>query len=157
MTRHITYQQEFLCSFAEESKELLQLHWQEIALNRDRIKLNPDWDAYEALESSGVLKVFTARSDNKLVGYFVVLVGNNLHYKDHLFATNDVIFLHRDYRKGLTGYKLIKFAEKCLSSDGVSVLNINTKLHKDFGPVLSRGGYNPIETVYSKYIKKENN
>lgn len=148
----ITYQQEFLPSVKDECRYLIQQHWEEIALNKDVIKLNPDWDAYEALEGEGKLKVFTARDDNNLIGYFVVLVGTNLHYKDHLFAENDIIFLRKDYRKGMTGAKLIKFAEECLTKDGVSVLNINTKVHQPFDPLLERLGFNCIERVYSKVL-----
>ena len=148
----ITYQQEFLSSVKVECQYLIQQHWEEIALNKEVIKLNPDWDAYEALEGDDKLKVFTARDGNNLIGYFVVLVGTNLHYKDHLFATNDIIFLRKDYRKGMTGAKLIKFAEGCLTEDGVSVLNINTKVHQPFDPLLERLGFNCIERVYSKVL-----
>jgi len=68
------YQQEFLSSVYIEIQALIELHWEQIALNKDEIKLNPDWDQYEAAEAQGVLKVFTARDEGVLVGYFVVLV-----------------------------------------------------------------------------------
>jgi GNAT superfamily N-acetyltransferase len=148
----ITYQQEFLDSCADEAKVLLENHWKEIALNKDKIKLNPDWEAYANLEVNGVLRIFTARDNGVLVGYFVVFVHRHIHYKDHLFANNDVLFLSEEYRKGFTGIRLIKFAEGCLKSDGVSVLNINTKIHKPFDPIMERMGFNLIERVYSKYI-----
>ena len=148
----IKYQQEFLITCADEAKELIQLHWEEIALNKVSIKLNPDWKAYEFLEKEGKLKVFTARDDGNLVGYFVVLVGTNLHYKDHVFAENDVLYLHQDYRKGYTGIKLIKFAEKCLKDDGVSIIKVNTKVHKPFDIIMDRLDYNLIERVYTKYL-----
>jgi GNAT superfamily N-acetyltransferase len=148
----IVYQQEFLSTARPDAQELLKDHWEEIALNKDKIALNPDWEAYEKLEDDGKLKVFTARDNNKLIGYFVVIVGINPHYKDHLFAVNDIIYLDKDYRKGFTGIKIIKFAEKCLKEDGVSVLSINTKVHKPFDRVMVYLGFRPIERVYSKYI-----
>jgi GNAT superfamily N-acetyltransferase len=148
----IKYQQEFLYSVEDDAKPLLESHWQEIAVNKDKIKLNPDWDTYRSLEEQGKLKIFTAREDGSLVGYFVVVVTANIHYKDHLFASNDIIYLAPDYRKGFTGIRLIKFAEKCLKEDGVSVLTINTKVHKPFDSVLERLNFNLIERVYSKYI-----
>lgn len=148
----VNYQQEFLSQVVEEAKPLLKEHWEEIALNQDNIKLNPDWEAYGSLEEKGKLKIFTARVDNRLIGYFVVIVGYNIHYKDHLFASNDVIYLHKDYRKGFTGIKLIKFAEGCLKEDGISVLTINTKVHQPFDGVLDRLGFGLIERVYSKYL-----
>lgn len=131
---------------------MIAQHWEEIALNQDKIKLNPNWDAYRSLEGIGAFRIFTARDDGKLVGYFAVFVEPNLHYQDHLFARNDVLFLHEDYRKGFCGVKLIRFAEKCLQDDGVSVLAINTKAHKDFSSVLNWMGFDKTETVHTKYI-----
>jgi len=151
----VNYQQEFLSQVEDDIKYLIELHWGEIALNKDSIKLNPDWDAYSNLEKQGKLKVFTAREDGLLVGYFVVILGTNIHYKDHMFANNDVIYLHKDYRKGFAGIRLIKFAEKCLKEDGVSVLTINIKVHKPFDKVLERLKFKHIERVYSKYLKGE--
>lgn len=148
----VKYQQEFLDSVIDQIKPLLNSHWEEIALNKDKIKLNPDWEAYESLEAQGKLKIFTARDDEQLVGYFVVIVGTNIHYKDHLFASNDIIYLSPEYRKGFMSIKLIKFAEKCLKADGVSVLTINTKVHKPFDKLMDFLKFRKIERVYSKYV-----
>ena len=147
------YQQEFLDQVKDDALYLLDLHYNEIALNQNKIKLNPDWDVYKELEQEGKLKIFTARDNGTLVGYFVVVVGVNMHYKDHTFACNDVIYLHKDYRKGFAGIKLIKFAKKCLTEDGVSVLTINTKVHQPFDRVLERLGFKLIERVYSSYLQ----
>jgi len=148
----IDYQQEFLNQVRSDAEPLIKLHWDEIALNQDKIKLNPDWEAYQKLEDDNRLKIFTARSGKQLVGYFVVILGANIHYKDHIFASNDIIYLHKDYRKGFVGIRLIKFAEKCLKDDGVSVLLINTKIHRPFDKLLERLKFKPIERVYSKFI-----
>ena len=149
----ITYQQESIATCVEEIKPLLEQHWQEIALNQQMIKLNPDWQAYYNLEECGALKIFTARSEGALVGYFVVICRKHLHYIDHVFAFNDILYLHKDYRKGLTGAKLMKFAEKYLKEDGVSVVVVNTKKHKPFDSLLEWLGYNHIENIYSKTLR----
>lgn len=149
----ITYQQEFLVTVENDIKPLLERHWEEIAVNKDVIKLNPDWDAYAELEWNGNLKIFTARDDGKLIGYFVVIVRKHIHYKDHLFAANDILFVAPEFRKGTTGTKLIKFAEKCLKEDGVSVLVVNTKRHKPFDKLLDWLGFNHVENVYSKLLR----
>ena len=149
----IKYQQEFLSQVQSDIEPLINLHWKEIALNQDNIKLNPDWEAYANLEAEGKLQIFTAREGDLLVGYFVVTLGYNIHYKDHLCASNDVIYMHKDYRKGFAGIRLIKFAERVLREDGVSTLTINTKVHQPFDKVLERLKFKPIERVYSKYLK----
>ena len=144
------YQQEFYHQVKKELPKLISMHWEEIALNQDVIKLDPDWEAYEDLERNGNLKIFTSRKDSKLVGYFVVILQRSLHYKKHIYASNDIIFLHPEHRKGFMGIKLIKFAEKCLKDDGISVLVINSKTHKPFDAILNRIGYSHIENVFTK-------
>lgn len=146
------FQQELLHQVYDEIQDLLDEHWQEIALNKDFIELKPDWKQYEDAEKAGILKGFTARVEGHLVGYLVVLVQRSMHYSDHTFATNDVLFLHSEHRKGLAGWRLIKFAEKCLTDDGVSMLFVNTKVHKPFDALMERMGYNLIERVYSKRL-----
>ena len=148
----VKYQQEFLDSVVEEAKGLLESHWDEIALNKDKIKINPDWDTYYALQEQGKLDIFTARDEGVLVGYFVVFVSPHIHYKDHLFAKNDLLYLAPSHRKGFTGVKLIKFAEKMLKEDGVSVLVVNTKNHKPFHKLMKFLGFTSEDTEYTKYI-----
>lgn len=148
-----TFKQEFLETVKEDILPLLDEHWKEVAVNKDVIKLNPDWEAYADLEQAGCLKIFTVREDEKLIGYFVVIVRKHIHYKDHLFAANDIIYISPEHRKGSLASKLIKFAEKCLREDGVSVLIINTKIHKPFDELLSWLGFTCTERLYSKLLR----
>lgn len=137
----------------EEIEPLLNDHWEEIALNKDTIKLNPDWEKYARLDANNMLRVFTARTNGKLIGYFVVILETSLHYSDHVFAHNDIIFLAKEYRKGMTGVKLIKYAEKRLALEGVKQLFINTKKHQPFDPILKRLKFNEVEKVYAKVLR----
>lgn len=149
----ISYQQEFLISIRKELESLIVDHWEEIALNKEVIKLNPDWDAYETLEEDGTLKIFTARDDKTLIGYFVVFCRPHIHYKDHVFAYNDVVFLKAEYRKAGVGAELLRFAEKWLKEDKVSVLVVNTKRHKPFDNLLVDLGYTHTENIYTKLLR----
>jgi GNAT superfamily N-acetyltransferase len=125
VTNGIKYAREDLYEVKDEAAHLLEKHWEEIALNKEKIKLNPDWNAYDAMYKSGQLGIYTARKNGKLIGYFVVVATPSLHYKDHLFAVNDIIYLDPEHRKGFVGIKLIKFAEEDLKKFGVSVFTIN--------------------------------
>lgn len=149
----VSFKQELLNDTRDAATSLLWAHWREVALNKDIIPLDPDWDAYERLEDDGKLRIFTARDGIKLVGYFVVIVSSHLHYKSTLFAENDLIYLDPDYRKGHVAARLIRFAEKCLREDGVTVLMINTKDHRPFDPLLVRSGYGLVERVYGKRLR----
>jgi len=148
----VKYQQEFLDSVVDDIRPLLESHWEEVALNKEKIKINPDWDTYYALQEQGKLDIFTARDEGVLVGYFVVFVSQHIHYKDHLFANNDLIYLAPSHRKGFTGVNLVKFAEACLKEDGVSVLTVNTTNRKPFDNILRYLGFSPSEVLHSKYI-----
>jgi len=128
-------------------------HWEDVALNQDTVKLDPDWDAYKKLYEAGVLLVVTSRYDEKLVGYSVYIVGESLHYKGLKIAESDAFWLDKEYRKGMTGMKMIKFAEKALKDRDVDFIMSKVKIHRDIGPVFERMGYSPIETVYSKGLK----
>lgn len=144
---------ENLAKVRREIEPLLEEHWKEIALNKEKIKLNPDWRAYADLDSINALRIYTARKDGKLMGYFVVIVSKSLHYRDHLFANNDIIFLTKPARKGLTGVKLIKFALDALEAEGVTKVHINTKAHQPFDAILERLGFDEIERVYSLMLR----
>lgn len=146
------YQIEKVDAIKKELEVLIKNHWEEIALNQDKIKLNPDWDTYRKLENIGMLYLYTARKDKKLAGYFCVVATKGLHYADHILAACDVIYISPEYRKGSAGSKLIKYAEKDLKDKNVSSLSINTKCHAPFDALLERMGYGLIEKTYSKYI-----
>jgi len=144
---------ECLASVKEDIKPLIEKHWELVALNQGKIKLNPNWEEYAKLDSAGTLRVFTARQDGELVGYCVLMVGRSAHYKDHIFANNDVLFVLPDSRAGATGYKLTKFAEDYCRDNGISLLNINTKVHLPFDSLMLSMGFDLVERIYSKCFK----
>lgn len=148
------YALECLGSVKQEIQPLIEEHWELVALNKGSIKLNPDWKQYALLDAQGVLKIFTARDNGSLVGYFILLVNNSLHYKDHIFAVCDIIFVTPSARAGATGYNLLKYAENWCVENNVSLMNINTKVHIPFDKLLERTGFTLIERIYSKYIGK---
>lgn len=150
----ITYQLEAFTSIKKEIQPLIVQHYEEIALNKEKIKLNPDWKEYARLDAVGALRCFTARNDEELIGYFVVIVSKSLHYSDHLFAHNDVIFLNKKARQGTTGFKLLKFATEQIKDEGVSLMIVNTKIHQPFDVLLDRLEYNHTENLYTICFKE---
>jgi len=147
-------QHEFLASFKEDIKPLLEKHWQEVALYQGKIKLNPDWQEYARLDAAGSLVAFTARKDGVLVGYCVLVKSRSMHYKDHIFASNDVVFVIPEYRNTSTGYKLIKAAQDYCIDAGVSIMTVNTKVHIPFDKLMLDMGFDLIERIYSILLRK---
>jgi len=151
----IKIQLESMTNVKKDIKPLLDEHWELVALNQGAIKLNPDYEEYARLDAAGVLKIFTARDNGVLVGYFVLTVAKSIHYSDHLFAVNDVIFVKPDSRAGATGFKLIKYAEDYCKEAGVSVMTLNTKVHIPFDKLMVHMGFELIERVYSKFLRNK--
>ena len=144
---------ECLASVQEDIKPLIKEHWEIVAVNQGKILLNPHWEEYAKLDAAGKLRVFTCRKDGQLVGYCVLTIGQSLHYKDHIFANNDVTFVLPEHRSGATGYYLLKFAEDYCLKNNISLMNINTKVHVPFDVLLISMGFDLIERVYSKCFK----
>lgn len=148
----VVYQEEFYGEVVEDIKPLIAKHWEEIALHKDKIQLNPDWEVYEALNNIDRLRIYTARLDGELIGYFIVLLHKHMHYTDHVYALNDIIYIKPEKRGSTLAYRLIKYVEKELVDSGVSVLMINMKTHAPFDSLLEGCGFKNVERVYSKYI-----
>lgn len=146
----VRFQVEDYLDAIDEMRELYPDHWKEIALDHDKIKLDPDYDRYELLSRAGVLHVVTARSGPKLVGYHMSIVMPHLHYKSSLTAFTDVFYLKPEYRKGMTGYRLLRTFRDSVKARGVQKVYMMTKLGIDLDPVLKRLGFKPIERVYAQ-------
>lgn len=157
----ITYQEEPFDTAFEEAQELLEQHWEEIAMNKDKIKLAIDKDRYKELADRGVLHIVTARDANiqkwaydpgKLIGYHVGMITPHLHYKNDLHGLTDIFFIHPDYRKGRIGIELFKFVEKAMKAHGVVKMMTAVKMHKDVGKIFEWLGWTEAERGFCKYI-----
>jgi hypothetical protein len=149
----VDFAHESYANVKNEIKPLLQEHWKEIALHTDDIKLEPNWNAYSRMAEQGALRVYTARKDGELVGYFVCIVMPSIHYMRHLFANNDILFLKKAQRKGTAGIRLIKYAVEELTKEGVTLININVKKKQDFGLVLEHIGFEHVEDLWQLKVK----
>lgn len=150
----ITYQQESLVTVIKDVGELARLDWEEINHDDEAYPFDPDWDLYSALEDVGALSIFTVRDGDRLVGYFSVVKSPNPHSKGKFIFCNDVIFLHKDYRKGFVGHKLFQFVEKCLKEDGCTNLQVIFTQQYNITPLLTKLGYKPIESKFEKRLDK---
>lgn len=136
---------------------MFKRHWREIALNQDKVPLEPNWDGYLKLDVGGILRVLTVRANGLLVGYHFVLVFPHLHYASTLSAQTDIFWLDPAYRTGWTGYKLLKLVRDTLKENGVKLHAINIKLHVEaergtLAVLFKRLGYKSIETVFSQFL-----
>lgn len=148
--------EEYSDALVDEIGPLLVRHWHEVAHYAD-IPLAPRWDRYRALADTGALRVYTARIDGQLVGYSVHFVAPSLHYGTALTASEDLVFVAPEYRKGRLGYGLIQFADAQLRADGVQVgyRHVKLKPDLDFSPLLERMGYENIDRIMGRRFDRE--
>lgn len=151
----ITYQVEQWRDAAPEMAELWQRHWEEVAINRDSIKLAVDHKSYEAFADAGALHVVTARSPQGLIGYRIDIVRPHLHYVNDLHAFTDVYYIAPEHRNGWVGVKLIKTSDRTLKARGVKKVLTGTKLHLDMGRLLEHQGYHETERLYTKVLNDQ--
>jgi len=146
----VNLQRETYKGVIEELKPLLMKHWEEIAHYKD-IPLDPAYEVYQSIEDKGALRMFTARDDGgRIVGYSVFFRGS-LHYKGFNTFSQDVLFVLPEYR-GRLGYRLIRFCDEQLKAEGAQVVYHHVKLQHDFGPLLKRMGYEPIDVIYGRRL-----
>jgi GNAT superfamily N-acetyltransferase len=140
-----------MSAILDEIKPMLWEHWAEIAHYPD-IPLEPNWPWYEGAEAAGQLRIYTARACFALIGYCIYVVGPGLHYKSSTYANQDILFFTPGHRRGRIGRDFIRFTENQLRAEGVHVVLQHVKFAHDFGPMLKRDGYEPIDTIWGKRL-----
>jgi GNAT superfamily N-acetyltransferase len=148
----ITIQLEDLKEVLPELIDLLDSHYEELTLNKDRVKLNPVWSRYFAMVEENKFFAIIARDENKPIGYAGFILDQHLHYADLIVAANDVLFIHPDYRKGMFGVKFLKFCEKTMKDLGAMKLTWHIKHSNDFRPILNRMKYEDEDIISGKFL-----
>lgn len=147
----ITAQVESLTARLEEMKPLFPLHWEELALNRDKVPLDPQYDIYLARDARGEVLFITLRELGELVGYFVGFVAPGLHYRTCLTLTMDIFYVRPD-KRGRCGVRLFRAVEEEAKRRGVKRMFVGSKCHKDASWLFERLGYEEVERYFSKWI-----
>lgn len=150
LTSHI----EPLMPQIEELKTLFGAHYEELALNQDKVPLDPMWEVYEFKESRGETCYVTLRDGGQLIGYVVMFVAPGLHYRTCLTAHMDILFVRPDRRdataKGVL--LMLRTLERELRRRGVQRWFMGHKYHKDIGVIFRRIGMVPAESTYTKWL-----
>jgi len=145
-------QETFVQVFAD-AQELLEKHWDELAVNKAERPLDIDVDRYRQLDVLGLLKVFTLRDENnKLAGYATFMVMPNLHYKTWVCATCDVYYVDPACRKNGWGKFFFEFIKEQLKLYRVNSIYVHDKLSHSHSHLFKALGFKPIEQTYELVI-----
>lgn len=150
----ITAHVENLTENLEQLKQFFPTHWKELALNRDKVPLDPQYDIYLKRDALGEVLYVALRKEGELIGYFVGFIAPGLHYRTCLTLTMDIFYLDPKHRDGnpRAGLTLFREVEREAKRRGVQRMFMGSKLHRDSGALFQRLEYEPVETYYSKWI-----
>jgi len=149
ITYHVESFEERLC----ELKRLLPLHYEELALNKDKVPLSPQYDVYIQRERNGELLFVTARDAGELVGYFIGFIAPGLHYSTCLTCIMDIFYIAPGHRGSNAGWELFQFVRKENKRRGVQRWFMGAKVHFDCSFLFEKLGAELVEKTYSLMLE----
>lgn len=135
-----------------EVSSLLEMHSQELNLDKELQVLNPDWEMYRLATDLGKMFTLEARVNGVLVGYSANVLQNHPHYKDLRVSSNDVLFLHPDYRGSSVGGRLLLATERTAKEHGAQAHSWHAKPGTALDAILSNSGYRVQDIIYTKRL-----
>jgi len=148
----ITFHVESFTERLEELKVLLPQHYEELALNKDKVPLSPQYEVYTERERQGMTFFVTARDSGRLVGYFIGFIAPGLHYSTCLTCIMDIFYIEPAHRGSNAGIQLFKFVEQELRRRGVQRWFMGAKAHFDCSFLFEKLGAELVEKTYSKWL-----
>lgn len=145
----IHFGREYHSNIVDEILPLFKKHHEEISKFKD-VPLDPDFAIYDACEAAGVLRLYTARKQGKLVGYAVFIMRKHPHYQSIVQANQTLLFIDPDHRG--FGMKFIAWCDEQLKADGVGMIQHGVTERCDFSLILKRLGYELTERLYVRRI-----
>lgn len=145
---------ESFASIASDLAKLFPLHWQELALFKDRIPLCPQYHEYVARDEAGKLFVVTGRWDGRIVSYYIAQVMPGFHYETTLTATGDIAYVTSDVRDRGLALPMFRLVEKELRRRKTKVWYSGYKTDNDMGMprLLTALKFQPADTYMVKWL-----
>jgi GNAT superfamily N-acetyltransferase len=141
-----------LDEFKEVADPLFEEHYEEIARNKQVMKLNPNWPHYHSVDKLGWLFIYLAMQDDVCIGYSMNIMMHHLHYADLRVCQNDVLFVKKEFRGGRLGLRLLKVTEDHARSEGCKLMLWHAKEDTALAKLLPKLKYGVQEIMYSKEI-----
>lgn len=148
----LTAQVESFTELQPQLAKLFPLHWEELALNQDKVPLDPQYEVYFERERRGEVLLITLRERGEIAGYFIGFVAPGLHYKTCLTCIMDIFYVSPEHRNKRGGIKLFREVEKECKRRGVQRMMVGSKDHKPAARLFEALGYIRIESYYSVWL-----
>ena len=144
----------FTEDFFKEAALLIAAHGEETNYLGEEFSPDPDVDLHVQLGSMGLMRLFTARSDDgELAGYLVYVVAPNMQFKTLTIATQTALFIAPEFRKTNAVFDLIRMSEEVLGPDVQMIYQHTTEVN-DIGRLYESMGYFLVEKFFMKKVGK---
>lgn len=150
----ITAQVESFTQGLSELQPILPKHWEELALDKDKVPLDPQYDIYIRREEMGEVLFMTLRDAGELIGYFIGFIAPGLHYKTCLTLTMDIFYVVPEHRGKHGGVTLFEAVKKEAKRRGVQRWFVGNKEHAKVHAtaLFEYLGFEKVETYYSMWL-----
>ena len=136
----------------DSATELFKEHYEEVALNKQVMVLEPFVEKYLALEAQNEIFVLALHSDDEVIGYSVNFLFNHVHYAKLKVCSNDLLFVKKEHRNGRAGYMLIKKTEEFAKQHNAQLMFWHAKPNTALEKLMPRLGYGYQDIIFSKEI-----
>ena len=146
----MVYQEENYKDVIKELDKILPQFFKEVDIYPEEPE--PDIN-HELLSSINSLQVITARDDDKLVGFHIAIIENDIFYKTLLTSAVLFYYMLPESRGNGNGTKLFEYAEKIYRDKGVKRVFMSRKIYINNENMFDSLGYTHIESNYTKAIQ----
>lgn len=148
----LTTQIERFTDILRELQVLFPRHWEELALNRDKVPLDPMYEIYLQRDTLNQVIVVTLREEGYIRGYFIGFINPGLHYRNCLTCIMDIFYVDPAHRNKMGGLMIFRALEKECKRRGVQRMFVGSKVHKDASKLFEALKFTKVEVFYSKWL-----
>jgi hypothetical protein len=157
----ITANVELLHECLEELKPNFRHQYEELALDQDKVPLDPNYDEYLRREAAGQSLTVTLREKGLVIGYFVGHIAPALNYQTCLTLNQAIFWITPEYRatdslSGLEEELLWVQLFECVIAEakrrGVQRYFFGSKAHKSASAIFEQMGMKPADLYYSGWL-----
>lgn len=150
----LTFQVERWRDVFPEIEPLTPAHWEEMALDRDLVKIDMDVERYAKLDEMNMIHVTTVRDDGNLAGYVICFIVTHMHYRSAgEMALADMYWLKPEYRRGFAGIRLFQTMERSLKERGIVRAHMSCKVHQDHTKLFQFLGWTLTDFTFGKVLR----
>ncbi len=138
---------------ADALMPLLRMHRDELATHPALMAVEPNWNAYRALENTGALLALVAYAGDEIVGYSTAFFGPHLHCTGLRYAHSDALYVKPEHRRGGLGVALVRETERLARERGARMVMWHARPGTVLEKILPRLGYCAEEIAFCKEIQ----